>query len=73
MYIIMLHAWFSKKQIEMMKTNTLVHKDGVYKVYANEDGKEVRATMVTNTKTHGCHFNDMKYLGQVERFLRCEK
>ena len=21
----MLHAWFSKKQIEMMKTNTLVH------------------------------------------------
>ena len=39
MYIIMLHAWFSKKQIETMKLNTLVHKDGVYKVYANGVGE----------------------------------
>ena len=52
MYIIMLHAWFSKKQIESMKMNRLVHKDGVYKVYANEDGKEVRASMVSDTKEH---------------------
>ena len=72
MYIIMLHAWFSKKQIETMKMNTLVHKDGVYKVYANEDGKEVRASMVPDTMEHGCCFDDIEYLGKVDRFVRCE-
>ena len=62
----MLHAWFSKKQIETMKKNTLVHKDGPYKVYANEDGEEVRASMVSDTKEHGCGFDDIKYLGKVK-------
>ena len=52
MYIIMLHAWFSKKQIETMKLNTLVHKDGVYKVYVTKDGEEVRASMVSDTMEH---------------------
>ena len=69
----MLHAWFSDKQAQRLEECGIPQKHGVYKVYATEDGKEVRATMVTNTKTHGCHFDDMKYLGQVERFLRCEK
>ena len=69
----MLHAWFSDKQARLLKDCDDLQKHGVYKVYAKEDGKEVRATMVTNTKQHGCGFNDMKYLGQVDKFLRCEK
>ena len=72
MYIIMLHAWFSKKQIEMMKTNTLVHKGGPYKIYVTKDGEEVRASMVSDTKEHGCGFDDITYLGKVDRFVRCE-
>jgi hypothetical protein len=68
----MLHAWFSKKQIETMKSNTLIHKDGPYKVYTTKDGTLVRASMVSDTKEHGCGFDDIKYLGQVETFVRCE-
>ena len=72
MYIIMLHAWFSKKQIESMKMNRLVHKAGPYKVYANEDGEEVRASRESDTKEHGCSFDDITYLGKVDKFVRCE-
>ena len=69
----MLHAWFSDKQARLLQECGITQKHGVYKVYAKEDGKEVRATMVTETKQHGCRFDDMKYLGQVDKFLRCEK
>ncbi len=68
----MLHAWFSKKQIESMKSNTIIHKDGPYKVYATKDGTLVRASMVSDTMEHGASFDDIKYLGQVETFVRCE-
>lgn len=68
----MLHAWFSKRQIESMKSNTIIHKDGPYKVYATKDGTLVRASMVSDTMEHGASFDDIKYLGQVETFVRCE-
>ena len=55
-----------------MKSNTLVHKDGPYKVYATKDGTEVRASMVSDTMEHGCGFDDVKYLGKVDTFVRCE-
>mgnify|MGYP001303682141 FL=1 len=68
----MLYAWFSQKQIESIKRNKEMHKHGIYKVYLTEERKEVRASMVSNTKEHGCKFDDIKYLGMVEKFLRCE-
>ena len=68
----MLHAWFSKKQIETMKSNTIIHKDGPHKVYATKDGTLVRASMVSDTMEHGASFDDIKYLGEVETFVRCE-
>ncbi len=68
----MLHAWFSKKQIETMKSNTIIHKDGPYKVYVTKDGTLVRASMVSDTMEHGANFDDIKYLGEVETFVRCE-
>lgn len=68
----MLHAWFSKKQIETMKLNNDIHKQGAYKIYATEEGKEVRASMVSDTMEHGCRFDDINYLGKVNHFVRCE-
>ena len=68
------HAWFSQKQIKMLKKNNGIQpKPGAYKIYVTEDGTEVIASMVTDTLEHGCAFDDIKYLGKVDRFVRCEK
>ena len=63
------HAWFSEKQIKVLKKN---HGIKQY-IYVTEDGTEVIASMVTDTLEHGCAFDDIKYLGKVDRFVRCEK
>ena len=68
----MLHAWYSKKQIQRMKMNKVRQKQGVYKIYLTESGKEVRASMVSDTMDHGCNFDDITYLGKVSKFVRCE-
>ena len=68
----MLHAWFSKKQIQRMKINNVHRKRGVYKIYLTESGKEVCASMVSDTMDHGCNFDDITYLGKVSKFVRCE-
>ena len=39
-----------------------------YKVYINKEGKEVYTTCVSNTLEHGCHFDDMVYLGEVQKY-----
>ena len=68
------HAWFSQKQIKMLKKNNGIQpKPGAYKIYVTEDGTEVIASMVTDTLEHGCAFDDIKYLGKVDRFVRSEK
>ena len=68
------HAWFSQKQIKMLKKNNGIQpKPGAYKIYVTEDGTEVIASMVTDTLEHGCAFDDIKYLGKVDRFVRGEK
>ena len=66
------HAWYSEKQVARLKKCNTSQEHGVYKVYATEDGREVRTTMVSETKNHDCKFDDIIYLGLVERFLRCE-
>ena len=38
------------------------------KVYINKEGKEVYTTCVSNTLEHGCHFDDMVYLGEVQKY-----
>ncbi len=68
----MLHAWFSEKQAKTMKTCPGAKKWNVYKIYANEHGKEVCATMVSDTKEHKCKYDDLIYLGLVNKFLRCQ-
>ena len=68
----MLHAWFSKKHIEMMKRGGVVHKHGIYKFYVKENGEEVCASIVSDTMDHGCNFDDIIYLGKVSKFVRCE-
>lgn len=68
----MLHAWFSKKQIQRMKKNNVHRKWGVYKIYLTESGKEVCASMVSDTMDHGCNFDDITYLGKVSKFVRSE-
>ena len=68
----MLHAWYSKKQIQRMKMNKVRQKQGVYKIYLTENGKEVCASMVSDTMDHGCNFDDITYLGKVSKFVRSE-
>ena len=68
----MLHAWYSKKQIQRMKMNKVRQKHGVYKIYLTENGKEVCASMVSDTMDHGCNFDDITYLGKVSKFVRSE-
>ena len=68
----MKHAWFSEKQIQSMKMNKVRQKKGVYKIYLTENGKEVYASMVSDTMEHGCKFDDITYLGKVSKFVRCE-
>ena len=67
----MKHAWFSEKQIQSMKMNN-DKKRGIYKIYLTENGKEVYASMVSDTMEHGCKFDDITYLGKVSKFVRSE-
>ena len=67
------HAWFSEKQIKVVKKKHGIKQPGAYKIYVTEDGTEVIASMVSDTLEHGCAFDDIKYLGKVDRFVRCEK
>jgi hypothetical protein len=64
-----MHAWYSKKQHETIKMN---ENQKPYKIYINKQGKEVYATCVSNTLEHGCNFDDMVYLGEVEKYSHSE-
>ena len=57
MYIIMQHAWFSKKQFE---SNNERNSNPKYIIYETIYGKEVQVTTVSNTMEHGCNFDDME-------------
>ena len=48
-----------------MKMNKVRQKQGVYKIYLTESGKEVCASMVSDTMDHGCNFDDITYNAEV--------
>lgn len=70
------YAWYSEKQIksakEIKENNPEKKKAGVYKIYLNDRGEEIRASMVSPTMEHGCRWDDMEYLGEVFKYLRSE-
>ena len=44
------HGWISEKQAKIMRNCISINKKitGPYKIYLNENGKEVRVTTVSN-------------------------
>ena len=55
-----LYGWFSKKQADEL--GKIFH-------YLDMDDNKVEVTLVTDTKKHGCGFDDIEFVGKV---YKCE-
>ena len=54
------HAWFSAKQATIAGTC----------FYERLEGGEVEVTCVANDGNHGCHWDDMEFVGEVLDYKR---
>jgi len=63
------HAWYSYKQHQnlMSKNRGDNNKTGL-PVYINSNGIKKTCTVVSSTIDHGCNFDDIIYLGVVEKW-----
>lgn len=50
------HAWFSHKQAQVVSH--------IQKIRLS-NGQETEATTIAQSNDHGCHYDDMQYLGQI--------
>lgn len=55
----LLNAWFSKNQKECAG----------YCIYERANGERVEVTAVSNTKDHGCAWDDLKPVGKVTKCI----
>lgn len=53
-----MHAWYSEQQ----------KQENGYTIWTDKDGKEVIATNITRTKETLSKWQDLQYVGEVEKF-----
>ena len=63
-----MHAWFSQTQFNITIRSIESKKPYIY--YKTHDDKIIQVTVVSNTRNHNCHYDDMKYLGEVKSFYK---
>ena len=59
------HGWYSKKQHECLKRK--LDRKGL-PIWVNSIGEKKICTCVSSTIDHGCSFDDMIYLGVMEKW-----
>ena len=64
-----LHGWYSPRQFAAVNTNQPKNK---HLYYINEKGVSVEVTMVSGTLEHGCNFDDISYVGKLDKFHKLE-
>lgn len=69
-----LYAWYSKSQFDVVKNilkqNESLHRKHITNTYKTYDNKEIIVTMVSSTKDHKTKFEDILYLGEVEKWSK---
>ena len=69
-----LYAWYSNSQFNVVKNilkqNDSLHRKHITNTYKTYDNKEIIVTIVSSTKDHKAKFEDMLYLGEVEKWSK---
>lgn len=69
-----LHAWFSQKQYDMnrkFKMKKKIKKSSYSYIYRScKTRKNIEVTEVTRDAKHSSNYDDVKYLGLVDKYIK---